>query len=236
MHPEWPEELAYLNKHMEPDPDDPFTNPTSTYTTTGTDRYQAPSAYGICRHAWVHIFPEGKIHQHPDRFMRYLKWGVARLILESESCPNVVPMWIEGPDEVMHESRTWLRFIPRILGKNINVTFGESVSEALWEGFRERWQLLKAREMKKELGSFLEKNAPYPAEKVEFLNDELRYGLEAKRLRMEVTFAVREEILKLRRKRGLPDEDPKARVIDTFRDEGGKKEGKMDDESWIKDT
>jgi monolysocardiolipin acyltransferase len=68
------------------------------------------------------------------------------------------------------------------------------------------------------------------------MNDELRYGPEAKKLRMEVAFTVREEILKLRRARGWPDEDPKARLIDTFREEGGKREGKMDDESWVKDT
>jgi monolysocardiolipin acyltransferase len=36
--------------------------------------------------------------------------------------------------------------------------------------------------------------------------------------------------------RGWPDEDPKAGLIDTYREEGGKKEGKMDDESWTKDT
>jgi monolysocardiolipin acyltransferase len=68
------------------------------------------------------------------------------------------------------------------------------------------------------------------------LNSELREGDEARKLRMEVAFAVREEILKLRRARGWADEDPKARFLDTYREEGGKREGKMDDDSWVKDT
>jgi monolysocardiolipin acyltransferase len=74
------------------------------------------------------------------------------------------------------------------------------------------------------------------SEDFEFLNDELRDGVEAKKLRIEVAMAVRNEILKLRRARGHVDEDPKAGLMDTWREEGGKREGKMDDESWVKDT
>src|ERR1700760_952222 len=44
---------------------DPFSD-VFTYSTTGTDSYPSPSAYGTRRHAWVHIFPEGRVHQHPE--------------------------------------------------------------------------------------------------------------------------------------------------------------------------
>jgi monolysocardiolipin acyltransferase len=206
---------------------DPFTDPTYTYTTTGSDIFPAPSAYSTRRHSWVHIFPEGKVHQHPDRTMRYFKWGVARLILESDPCPTVVPIWIEGFDQVMHEAREFPRFLPR-LGKKIDVVFGDPVSETVWAGFRERWRRLKAKEMKRDGVS--------PADDFEFMNEELRNGSEARNLRAEVAFVMRDQILKLRKGRGLPDEDPKAGLIDTYREEGGKKEGKMDDESWTKDT
>lgn len=87
---------------------------------------------------------------------------------------------------------------------------------------------MKMKEMKRDGAS--------ASEDFEWFNEELRNGKDARELRMEVAFAMREEILKLRRGRGLPDEDPKARLIDTYREEGGKKEGKMDDESWVKDT
>ena len=234
-HPSWPKQVketvssGQLTGSLpeERNIQDPFTDPSFTYTTTGSDIFPAPSAYGTRRHGWVHIFPEGKVHQHPDKTMRYFKWGVARLILESEPCPTVVPMWIEGFDQVMHEARTFPRFLPK-LGKKIDVVFGDAVAENVWAGFRERWRRLKAREMKRDGVS--------PSEEFEYLNEELRDGKEARELRMEVAFAMREEILKLRRSRGWPDEDPKARFIDTWREEGGKREGKMDDDSWVKDT
>ncbi|KIW02355.1 uncharacterized protein PV09_06177 [Verruconis gallopava] len=205
---------------------DPFTDPTFTYSTTGTDIYPAPSAYGTRRHAWIHIFPEGRVHQHPDRTMRYFKWGVARLILESEPCPTVVPIWHEGADEIMHEERGFPRFLPR-LNKKVEVVFGEPVSETVWRGVRERWRKLKEREV--------QRDHVCQGEEFEYLNDELRYGREARELRMEVAFKVRQELLKLPRARGKAEEDPKAGMWDTYREEGRRREGKMDDDSWVKD-
>ncbi|MCV5132377.1 hypothetical protein OFL98_27185, partial [Escherichia coli] len=57
------------------------------------------------RHSWVHVLPEGLVHQHPQVDLRYFKWGVARLILESEPAPDVVPMFIDGTEHVMKEER-----------------------------------------------------------------------------------------------------------------------------------
>jgi len=213
-----------------PDIVDPFSSGALTYTTNGTDSFQAPSAYGSRRHAWVHVFPEGRIHQKADKTMRYFKWGVARLILEAEPCPDVVPMWIEGMDQVMHESRQWPRFIPRP-GKDISVTFGDKVdTEATFGDLRARWRALieRVKEVKGEAA----------ADEVGILrDDELKYGQEAVELRKECTLRVRKEVLKLRVQQGWPAEDPKASLVETWRQEGdSKRDGKMQDGSWVRDT
>ncbi|KAL4906707.1 hypothetical protein BDW74DRAFT_167259 [Aspergillus multicolor] len=203
---------------------DPFSDLPTAYTTDGQDSHLAPSAYACNSYSWVHIFPEGKIHQTPNKIMRYFKWGVARLILEASECPDIVPMWLEGFDQVMHESREFPRFLPRP-GKEVSVTFGKKVdTEAVFGEVRSRWQKLKA---KAELASPETRDLPLGA-----LSDELLYGKEAVELRMEVTKKVRDLVLDVRRSRGHSDEDPKAGLAETWNIEGGKGEGKMADESW----
>ncbi|KAL4793652.1 hypothetical protein BDV19DRAFT_379921 [Aspergillus venezuelensis] len=203
---------------------DPFSDLPTAYTTDGYDSHLAPSAYACNSHSWVHIFPEGKIHQAPNKIMRYFKWGVARLILETSECPDVVPIWLEGFDQVMHESREFPRFLPRP-GKEVSITFGNKVdTEAVFGEYRSRWQKLRA---KVEASSPEVRDLPVGA-----LNDELLYGTEAVELRKEVTKRVRDLVLEVRRSRGHSDEDPKASLAETWAEEGGKREGKMEDESW----
>ncbi|PGG95562.1 hypothetical protein AJ79_09981 [Helicocarpus griseus UAMH5409] len=205
---------------------DPFSEVATAYTTTGDDSHLAPSAYANNSFSWIHIFPEGKVHQAPHKTMRYFKWGISRLILEASECPDVVPMWIEGTDQVMHENRGFPRFIPRP-GKNISITFGDPAdSEAQFGDLRKRWQKLKA---KVEEGKDV---APLGV----LNDDELKYGKEAVELRTECTKRIRELVLAVRRSRGHPDEDPKESRVETWLREGPKREGKMDDDSWIRDT
>lgn len=205
-----------------------------TYSTTGADCFAAPSAYASRQHAWVHVFPEGKTHQRADKTMRYFKWGVARLILEAEPCPDVVPMWIEGFDQVMHETRTWPRFLPRP-GRAVVVVFGARVdSDAVFGDLRRRWRLLDATQAGP---------GPARARATGDLPDELRYGPDAVQLRIECAERVRREVLKLRRSRSLPDEDPKSGRAETWREEHAgaatttnRREGQMGDGSWLKDV
>lgn len=210
---------------------DPFTHGALTYTTTGTDIFPAPSAYLSRRHSWVHIFPEGRIHQHPLKSLRYFKWGVSRLILESEPLPDIVAMFVDGNQAVMHESREFPRFLPRI-GKQIRVAFGEKVDgEKVFGDLREQWKRLVGRQREASQGKHGEMALGE-------LTEGLMFGAEAVALREECTRRVRKEVLKVRRSLGLPDEDPKQGLVETWIEEGssGKREGKMDDGSWVKDT
>lgn len=136
-------------------------------------------------------------------------------------------MWIEGTDQVMHESRQWPRFIPRA-NKKISITFGDKVDrDAVFGDLRQRWQKLKA---------MVEKDNSNDKNQVGVLSEELMYGQEAVELRKECTKRVRALVLDIRRSRGLPDEDPKEGLAETWLREGPGKEGRMQDDSWIRDT
>lgn len=174
------------------------------YTTNGQDRMWAPAAYTANRHAWVHVFPEACCHQSPGETntMRYFKWGVSRLILESDPAPEFVPMFIHGTRGIMAEDRTWPRFIPRG-GNKLQVMVGEPRDvDVLFGRQRDAWRRL------------VEKGD----------EESLRSGPEALRLRIEVAKAVRDEIQKLREKLGLPpDEDETAGLAETWSKEPNKR-------------
>jgi monolysocardiolipin acyltransferase len=233
---------------------DPFTTPTLTYTTTGADIYPSPSSYIGREYSWIHIFPEGRVHQHPHRTMRYFKWGVARLILEPDVCPDIVPMWIEGYSGVFPEDREILRPLPRP-GQRLGVWFGENVAgahaeegavedkENVFANLRRRWKILVERDRAKRHNQLLNNQAQVDdigrtsaspdIEELGTLSEDLMYGAEAVALRMECTREVRKAVLELRRKRGLPDEDPKAGLVETWVEEGDLEEGRKKDGSLV---
>lgn len=156
------------------------------------------------------------------------------MILESEPMPEIIPMFIDGNQEVMHESREFPRFIPRS-GKNIRIAFGEVVDgEKVFGELRERWQKLvrlqKEALLKK---GEVEKDWELP---MGDLTDGLKFGTEAIALRKEVTLRIRQEVLKVRKSLGYPDEDPKEGLVETWIEEGPKKTGKMKDGSWVGET
>lgn len=223
---------------------DPFTEGSMVYSTTGEDIHTAPSAYLSNRHAWIHVFPEGLVHQHAQRQMRYFKWGVARMILEAEPMPDVVPMFIDGTIDVMNENREWPRVVPRA-GKNIKVVFGDKLDmESTFGDLRQQWKRLVRKAVEKRAAEIavVEKQiadatavsakiaakdrqagrhgivSAKPAVQVKLkkpdvlrigdLPEELKYSKEAEQIRIEVARRVRDEVLKVRKSLGYPDEDP----------------------------
>lgn len=94
--------------------------------------------------AWVHVFPEGKVYQHPGSALGLFKWGVARLFLEaalrSSKLPLVVPVFFHGTQYLMPETRGFPRWIPR-LGRGIQVRFGAPIQDEL-KPFVETWKRL----------------------------------------------------------------------------------------------
>lgn len=162
--------------------------------------------------------------------MRYFKWGVSRLILESEPLPTIVPIFVDGTQEVMHESREFPKFLPRI-GKKITIIFGEQVDgEKVFGDLRARWKRLV--DLQKEA---LRNKGQDDDLVMGELTEGLKYGEEAVAIRIEVTKRVRQEVLKLRKKFGLPDEDPKQGLVETWMNPG-KQKGKMENGSWIKEN
>ncbi|CAK9780101.1 acyltransferase-domain-containing protein [Cutaneotrichosporon oleaginosum] len=79
---------------------------------------------------WIHLFPEGRVNQaksNPEGGMHRFKWGVGRIIMDSEVMPEIIPIWISGFDQIMNEYRKWPRFIPRG-GATVSITVGESLT------------------------------------------------------------------------------------------------------------
>ena len=213
---------------------DPFSDvqPIPSYPSEPNDvrYYLAPSRYACNAYSWVHVFPEGMTHQTEDMQMRYFKWGVARLILEPTECPDVVPIFLEGTDKIMHETREFPRFIPRAFNK-VTVSFGKEVdTEATFGDLRKKWRDLADADAK-ERGS-----AEWSELTLGLVPASLANHPEAIELRKECAKRVRDEVLKVRRSRGYPDEDPKASAAETWIREGPQREGQMKDGSIVKDT
>ena len=210
--PSWPRDCV-----------DPFSDvdPAPAYRSSPDDNryYLAPSRYACNSYSWIHVFPEGMIHQSPQKYMRYFKWGVARLILEPPECPDVVPMFIDGSDQIMNESRGFPRFLPR-LGKKVSITFGRELDvEAVFGDLRKRWQqLCEDVRQNEQMTSFQKSNCI--DESLGILSDTLLHGAEAIDLRKECTLRIRREVLKLRRDRGYPDEDEAAALPETWHGPG----------------
>ncbi|KAI9781159.1 MAG: hypothetical protein M1839_006267 [Geoglossum umbratile] len=126
----------------------------------------------------------------------------------------------------MHESRSTPRFIPRI-GKNVKVVFGDELdAERVFGDLRSRWRDIVKKEEEAQ-GRDLD---------VGVLTDRLKGSEEVTRLRSECTRRVRAELLKVWKRMGWPDEDPKNELAGTWKEKSAKREGEMEDGSWEKDT
>lgn len=144
--------------------------------------------------------------------------------------PEVIPIFIDGNQEVMPEDRGFPGFLPRY-GKHIKIVFGEKVDgEQVFGELRERWKRLvqEQREIKKD--------GTLPQWEMGELNDHLKFGTEAVEIRVEVTKRVRNEVLKVRRSLGYPDEDPKEGLVETWIERDLNKRGTKDEGRCISST
>ncbi|KAF5005645.1 hypothetical protein FDECE_7922 [Fusarium decemcellulare] len=177
-----------------PTPAPPIPSPLF-FSTNGVDNFPAPAAYPGNRNAWVHVFPEACCHQSPGSGMRYFKWGVSRLILETDPAPEFIPMFIHGTQHIMAEDRGWPRWAPRI-GNKVRVVIGEPTDvDQVFGPQRVAWRKL------------VEKGDP----------ELLRDSPEAIELRVSVAKRVRDEVEKLRESLGFPaEQDETAALAETW--------------------
>lgn len=75
---------------------------------------------------WVHIFPEGRVHQVAGE-MRRLKWGVGRLVADPPITPIVLPMYIEGTKKLLDKNRPQPKLLSSWHGERIAIYIGEPI-------------------------------------------------------------------------------------------------------------
>lgn len=142
------------------------------------------------------------------------------MILEMDECPDVLPIFITGFDQIMHESREFPRFLPRV-GKKVRAVFGDIVPEKRWEDVRNEWRRLCEKHGYDGTGE---------------MPEELKTGHAAVKLRMETTWRVRQEVLSLRRREGYEEEDVDAGSVQKYKDEELRQEGLQPGGTWEKDV
>lgn len=152
--------------------------------------------------SWVHVYPEGFVLQLQPPYansMRYFKWGITRMILESTKAPIVVPIFTTGFEKIAPESAAGTaveRYLPRNFGAEINVTVGDPIDDTIIENYRQEWKKL------------VEKY--YDPESPTDLTEELKTGKEAQALRSKLAAELRAHVAIIRnQERKFPEEDQK---------------------------
>lgn len=151
--------------------------------------------------SWFHVFPEGfvlQLNEPNQNSMRYFKWGVSRLILESTRAPVVVPVFGYGfekiaPEDIEHGAQRWL---PQNLGSDVQITFGDAIPDSQLQEFRQKWRDLCKKHPNKENPNDL--------------SVELQSGKAAQLLRSELAALLRLHVLNVRESLDkFPQEDKK---------------------------
>lgn len=159
-----------------------------------TSPLMARSPFIRTKTSWFHVFPEGfvlQLEKPENNSMRYFKWGVARLILESTRAPVVVPVFSYGFEKIAPEdaaSEGIKRWLPLNLGAEIHVHIGDAIDDAEIEAFRGRWRDLCQKHIDPES----------PAD----LSEELKTGAEAQQLRSQLAASLRGHVLAIRESLG----------------------------------
>ncbi|EDO16261.1 hypothetical protein Kpol_505p38 [Vanderwaltozyma polyspora DSM 70294] len=155
--------------------------------------------FKIAKPAWIHVYPEGFVLQLNPPFsnsMRYFKWGITRVLLESTKAPIVVPIFTTGFEKVAPEdtAESYSRFLPNNIGADIKVTVGKPIDDKVIEEYRQEWNTL--------VEKYTDPRNPTD------LSDELKYGKDAQELRSKVANMLREHVANIRHEKcNFPKED-----------------------------
>jgi len=123
---------------------------------------------------------------------------------------------MSGFHEIMHESRTFPRFIPRI-GKQVKVYVGEPVPIDHWDEVRAKYRLIKRQ---------CDMVGGEEGERM------LKEGHDAVALRIQVAKMVRDQVAGLRLKNGYPAEDEGADLAQTYKVPARQQEGAQPGGVW----
>lgn len=186
-----PEKVGQLAKKVKPLPD-------------STNVLMSKSPFIRTKTSWFHVFPEGFVLQlrEPDNnSMRYFKWGISRLILESTRAPVVLPIFSFGFEKIAPEDSAdqgIKRWLPQNLGAEIHVKFGDPIPDERLEYYRKQWRDL--------CNKYTDKKNPSD------LSEELRNGKKAQSLRSKLAGELRQSVLDIRESMGyFKPENPKFR-------------------------
>jgi monolysocardiolipin acyltransferase len=154
------------------------------------------------------------VNQHPHNQLRYFKWGISRLILESEPAPHLVPIFIDGMQNIMPEHRKWPRWLPRT-GANVRIVFGERVDTGeMFSEYRHLWRQL-ARNYK--IAGSVDNHFTLGE-----LPDELKMDPMAVGMRIAIANETRTMVAQLRESLGLPPDDPSLGLAKSWQIQGTK--------------
>jgi monolysocardiolipin acyltransferase len=152
--------------------------------------------------SWFHVFPEGfvlQLQEPHQNSMRYFKWGVSRLILESTRAPVVVPIFTYGFEKVSPEETAdegIHRWLPSNIGAEIHIAIGDTFSDERIESYRQKWRDLCKK--------YIDPKKPTD------LSEELINGKAALLLRSQLAGELREAVLNIRESLGVfKPEDPR---------------------------
>ncbi|KAJ2319936.1 Lyso-phosphatidylcholine acyltransferase [Coemansia sp. RSA 2681] len=133
------QELLYMNPPMNAF----FALGQTIPTVRGDGIYQLAVEIGLQRlkeNKWLHIFPEGKVNQGES--MTRFKWGVGRLIMESERVPIVLPIFFTGMKEIMPLSQNVPVPRPNPLKSTLYLKVGDAVD---FTAQIEEWKAARAK-------------------------------------------------------------------------------------------
>jgi len=70
---------------------------------------------------WIHMFPEGKVNRSGT--LLPFRWGVGKLVTDSNIPPIVLPIYQLGLDTVVNGPP----YVPKMFGKTIDVLVGDPI-------------------------------------------------------------------------------------------------------------